>query len=195
MKWKEHLLDNKSSLIKQLNQRLNGVILVSKRASFSTRLMLANGVYLSKLVYLIQVWGGTQEYLIRALQVTQNKAMKAVTRMSWFTPTGVLLRKCNWLSVRQLIHYHTMLTMHKTVTNQSPVYIYDKVNTHTHHDTRRQVKFSDKFTGRSERTQSSFCYRGAKQYNQLPFEITSLGNINSFKRKLKTWVKNNIAVD
>ena len=85
--------------------------------------------------------------------------------------------------------------MHKTVTNQSPVYIYDKVNTHTHHDTRRQVKFSDKFTGRSERTQSSFCYRGAKQYNQLPFEITSLGNINSFKRKLKTWVKNNIAVD
>ena len=65
LKWKEHLLDIKCCLIKQLNQRLNGVLLVSKRASYSTRLMVANGVYLSKLVYLIQVWGATEDIIYK----------------------------------------------------------------------------------------------------------------------------------
>ena len=81
-KWKEHILNNKSSLVKQLNKRLNGLSLVCRRAPFKTKLMVAGGIFLSKLVYLIQVWGGTQEFLLKALQVTQNKAMKMVTELS-----------------------------------------------------------------------------------------------------------------
>ena len=133
--------------------------------------------------------------LIRALQVTQNKAMRAVTGLTWFTPTRVLLRKCDWLSVRQLIDYHTILTMHKTAMTGNPVYVFDKFATETHHNTRRKVKFSENFSGRSERTKSSFCYRGATLYNQLPIEIMRTTSSISFKKKLKTWLRNNIPVD
>ena len=78
-------------------------------------LSVANGIFMSKLCYLIQLWGGAEGYLLHALQVIQNRAARAVTRMSWFTPTRVLLNKCKWLSVRQLVFYQTGLTTHKIV--------------------------------------------------------------------------------
>ena len=75
-------MNNKNSLVKQLTTRLNGLLLVSKSADFKTRLMVANGLFLWLLVFLIQVWGGTHDYLIRTLQVAQNKAMRAVTGLT-----------------------------------------------------------------------------------------------------------------
>ena len=105
---------------------------------------------------LCQVWGGTQDYAIKSLQIIQNKAGRLVTGCSWFTPTATLLRKCGWLSVRQLIAYHTLLTVHSTVTSGAPQYIHEKICTQTKHNTRQRVKFSDKFTGKSERTRDSF---------------------------------------
>ena len=121
--------------------------------------------------------------------------MKIATGLSWYTPTGVLLRKCNWLSVRQLITYHTALTVHKTVVSGYPQNIKDKMSTETYHSTRQQVKFSQNFTGKSERTKGTFCYRGAMLYNRLPMELLTSTSLDMFKNKLKIWVKNNIPVD
>ena len=68
--WGPHIRDHKASLLKQLNSRINGLRKVCANASFSTKLMIANGVVMSKLVYLITLWGGgAKQYLINALQV------------------------------------------------------------------------------------------------------------------------------
>ena len=153
--------------------------LISKSSNFRTRSMTANGIYQSKLVSLIQVWGGTQDYIIRALQVSQNRAARVMVGASWYTPSRTLLRKCGWLSVRQLIAYHTVLTMHRTVVNEKPVYIHDKLTSTSAHNTRHQAKFSNKFKGRSEKTRQSFCYRGTVLYNmnwsaQPAFQLSNL---------------------
>ena len=117
LKWKEHIVNNKRSLINQLTSWLNGLQLVSRKAPFKTRLMVGNGVFNSALIYLIQLWGGTQDYLIKALQISQNKAMRYITQRSWFTPTRLLLKQCNWLSVRQLLCYHTIITIDRLILN------------------------------------------------------------------------------
>ena len=91
MKWKEHLLGSDQSLVRQLTSRINGLLKVSSRAPFHTRLMVANGDFMSKLCYLIQLWGGCEKYLFRALQIIQNRAARAVTGKSWFTPVRRLL--------------------------------------------------------------------------------------------------------
>ena len=156
---------------------------------------MANSVVVSKLCYLIQVWGGTEDYLIKSLQVCLNKAARCVTGMSWFTPTGVFMRKCGWMSVKQLICCHTLLTMHKTVQTKSPQYLHEKITTQTDHNTRRQVKFSENFSGKTERTKQSYCYRGATLYNKLPLNISNTQSINSFKYKVKKWIKANIPID
>ena len=56
-KWKQHILSSKQSLITQITSRINGLSLISPRATFATRLMVANGIVISKLCYLIQLWG------------------------------------------------------------------------------------------------------------------------------------------
>ena len=41
LKWREHLLDNEQSLVRQLTSRINGLVMVSQCASFSIRLMVS----------------------------------------------------------------------------------------------------------------------------------------------------------
>ena len=47
-------------------------------ASFGTKLMVANGVVMSKLAYHITLWSGAQQYLLSAVQVQQLAAARAV---------------------------------------------------------------------------------------------------------------------
>ena len=67
LKWNEHIQDNNNSLMKQITGRLNGLKKVAINSTFQTRLMLANGVIMSKILYLIHVWGGTEDNLIKSL--------------------------------------------------------------------------------------------------------------------------------
>ena len=126
LKWRAHLLDSEQSLVRQLTSRLNGLVKVSKHASFSTRLIVANGIFASKLCYLVQLWGGTEAYLLGHLQVLQNKAARAVTGKTWFTPTRQLLKECRWLNVKQLIFYQSVLQVHKVLLSGKPVSIRKK---------------------------------------------------------------------
>jgi hypothetical protein len=60
LKWRQHILSSDQSSIRQLTSRINGLCMVSSRADFSTRLMVANGIVMSKICYLIQLWGAVK---------------------------------------------------------------------------------------------------------------------------------------
>ena len=92
-KWKQHILEGEESLIKQLTSRINGLCMLSSRTSLKTRLMVANGIVVSKICYLIQLWGGCEDYLLRPFQVLQTRAARSVTGCGWFTPKRKLLLK------------------------------------------------------------------------------------------------------
>ena len=53
LKWREHILGNEQSLSNQLTSRVNGLLMAAARAPFTTRLSVANGIFISKLCYLI----------------------------------------------------------------------------------------------------------------------------------------------
>ena len=91
--WKHHLRDGENSVLKNLNKRLNAIKTISYHASFKTRLMLANGGFMSLVTYMIAVWGNSEKYLIRMVQVLQNKAARYVTKLSWYTPSRTLLKR------------------------------------------------------------------------------------------------------
>ena len=60
MQWNHHLRDGKKSLMKQLTSRTNGLKKIARNATFNTRLMVDNGVFMSKVMYLMKVWGDAQ---------------------------------------------------------------------------------------------------------------------------------------
>ena len=192
MKWKQHLIGCDQSLTRQLTSRLNGLLKVAQHASMSTRLMVANGIFMSKLSYLIQLWGGCDKYLVRSLQIVQNRAARVVTGKSWYTPVRRLLEECRWLSVNQLIFYHTCLQVKKILLGGGPVYFKQKFCTHHPRET-RQATGGSIWRGQ-DWTSSSFSARGAQAYNTIPAYIRNSTSIPTFKSKLKKWVSSNITL-
>ena len=198
LKWREHLLSNEQSVVRQLTSRINGLLKVCARATPTTRLKVANGIFISKLCYLIELWGGCESYLLTSLQVLQNRAARAVTRKSWFTATRSLLAECKWLSVRQLVFYHSVLSTHKVVMSGKPLYLYQAMSTAHPLNTRQaaggQIRMGENFDSKQELVHDCFKYGAAKDYNLIPGFIRSIKTLPTFKRKLKQCVTSNIPV-
>ena len=194
LKWKEHIQTNEKSLIRQLTGRLNALRKLAVNAPFKTRLMAANSVFISVLSYLIPLWGASEGYLTKALQVVQNKAARCVTKVTWFTATRQLLLQCGWMSIRQLVFYHTVLTMRKILKSGRPLFLKNRLSNHFPYQTRQA-------TGGHVRhpfdtvVDGSFISRGTKAYNSIPESIKSTPSLPVFKKKLKTWTLANIPID
>ena len=55
MKWRQHVIGSEHSMIKQITNRVNRLAMISTGADFKTKLMVANGIVMSKLCYLVQL--------------------------------------------------------------------------------------------------------------------------------------------
>ena len=118
--WNSHIRDDENSLFRQVMSRVNALNKISSYSSFKTRKMIANGIVMSKMIYLIQLWGGCSKYLIICLQSLQNRAARIVTRKDWFTSVKTLLLQCGWLSVNQLVVYHCLILVYQVKTSRKP---------------------------------------------------------------------------
>ena len=198
LKWTEYIQNHDNSLIKQLSARVSALKLVSKFSTFKVRLMVANGIFISKLIFQISLWGGAAEYLLDSLQIVQNKAARFVTRRGIYTPRSELLKHCGWLSVRQLVIYHSVILIHKTILTKAPRYIYDKLSSEFPYNTRlaesEALRMGPEFQAKLEITRRSFMHRGTSYYNLLPADLRKVRKLEDFKVKVKTWVADNFNI-
>ena len=168
-------------------------------ADFKTRKMLADGLFMSKLIYLIPLWGGCEKFLIKSLQIVQNKAARAVTKMGIYTPVQTLLRQCSWLSVNLLIFYHTTIMLFKTLQTQKPRYLHEMSSTQLNYQMRADNVGKLRVVSDSIPEQGlnwkSYKWRSVRFWNQLPVNIRTMNNLTKFKSKLKSWVLQNIDIN
>ena len=159
--------------------------------------MIANGIFSSKLIYQISLWGGTDDYLLKALQIIQNKAARFVTKSDFRTPVLELLNQCGWLRIRQLVFYHSTIQIYKTIQTTYPKYIYYKLANEFPYNTRlaqsEAVRMGPDFKAKLEITKGSFMNRATVNYNQLPESLRKIPKIGTFKKKLKIWVIENVS--
>ena len=158
--------------------------------------MLANGIFLSKLSNLIALWGGCGLVLRKSLQVIQNKVARTVTKLDWSTPTSELLRQMGWLSVNQLVFYHSALLMYKVKQSKQPKYMYNMYTWSSNYTTRQTDTGTVKVVGkpRLDVTKNSFRYRAAQQFNQLPPEIRNSSSKDSLKINVKKWIREHVPI-
>ena len=193
LKWNYHISDAKASLLKQLTSRINGLLRVCQNSKFGTRLMLANGAVHSKLVYLITVWGGAQLGLLRALQVQQLRAARAVCGFqSTRWGKAKLLRKIRWLSVRQLIEFYTVMQVHKTLTTGKPRPLYHAFTVSYPYFTRGAASGHIRLPHNT--SLKSFRYRAMVSYNRVPQKVFK-GSVATVKKNLKQWICKNIPLE
>ena len=154
---------------------------------------------MSKLVYLITVWGGAQQYLLKGLQVQQLTAARTVCGFtSFFWSKKKLLDRVNWLSIRQLIFFHTVLQAHKTIKTGFPRIMHKSISTNhpfrTRSATMGLIRFGETFRGQSNLVNLSFRHRAVQFYNLVPVHVRT-GNNATVKKKLRKWVYQNAPVD
>ena len=78
-----NLFNGKSSVISSLNIRIGALRRISKIASFKTRLSVCSSLVISKILYVLPLYGGAPEYMMIALQQKMTAALRIVTKKKW----------------------------------------------------------------------------------------------------------------
>ena len=160
--------------------------------------MFANGLFMSKLAYAMPAQGGCEDFLIRGLQVVQNKAARLVCRKEIYTSLKTLLTECNWLSVAQLVVFQSIVLLYKVRKSQRPSYLYNMFTTERRYATRGENHGKLQSSSVNPPNQilncRSFRWRSLQIWNQLPSNIIQIDNIVEFKSKLKIWIRMHVDI-
>ena len=183
LKWNFHF----ESLLSKLKTRLNGLYHLKYVATFSTRKRLANGIFNSVLSYCLPLFGGTEIEHLKRLQTLQNKAASIVCGVPSGANRCYMFERLQWMTVNQLVQYHTLLTIFRIRSSKEPEYLAQSLT----NDSRGGRIMLPRFA--LQISQRSFTYRGAVQWNNLPREMRNLDKIGEFKSRLKLWLHANVA--
>ena len=204
MTFSQYIMDGKDALIKILNKRIGALKKIRNVASFKAKLNIANGIFMSKILYLLPLYGGCPDYLLSSIQKKQTEAIRQVTGKRWVKPgrkyvsTKHLLQQCGWLSIRQLAFYTTVLSVHKTLVFKAPEYLLEKLKSGTQHATRSSrlhtIERSHVDEARLSITAASWRWRGHAQHSLLPEHLKNESEMRIFKLGLKIWVKENVLI-
>ena len=74
LKWSEHLQNNDESLVRALTTRLSAIKMVCKVATFQTRKMIADGLFISKLSYLISAMDNSSQGIACSMWLVECEA-------------------------------------------------------------------------------------------------------------------------
>ena len=174
--WNSHIVDNDKSMIKMITSRINALMKVSWSADFMTRKMIGNAIVMSRIVYLVQVYGNASEYLLKGLQILQNKAARVVTRLPWGTETGLLLNQVK--------------------TENKPAALKLRFRDNFVYRTRQATSngLVRCETPRTETSKKAFVCSSTIMWNTLPPQLRKTEKLEKFKLELKKWVKTNVKI-
>ena len=183
LKWQRHVTEVLSKLQSRLNalEKLKHILPVNKKK------IIVEGMFTSVLSYCLPVFGGCDKSEMEALQVMQNKAARIITNSCIRTSRKELFRQTEWLTVRQLVHYHTALSTFRIRAKKEPEYLFQIMNKDNER-TKKIIVPNTKLT----LAMNSYCFRGSLQWNQLPEDLRSTVSLGYFKKQVKAWIRSNV---
>ena len=173
-------------LLAKLRAKLVGLSHLRFIAPFQTKKVITEGIFNSTLVYCLPYFGGCNKAHVQNLQVLQNKAAQIVCQAPPRASRRALFDKLNWLTVNQLITYHTLIKVLKIRNSSEPEYL-AKYLTADNRNGRIIVPNTDLTLA-----MKSFSFRGSMQWNNLPRTVRNIKKVGTFKKSLRKWIILNI---
>ena len=220
MTWSDYLYGEKwrienncTGLIPQLNQRVGLLTKFVHLMPAEKFRLFCNGLFISKLIYCLQVFSHVWDLPNmdveqrrfpaftrgdnRKLQVLQNKVLRLKSKLPLGTPTETLLQVTGDLSVQQLTAFSTLTMAQRAISEQKPTYLANKLYLRSFDNypalsTARHVNTLNIQSHLSISRGGFFC-RSSALFNQLPPDLRAPMKPIMFKKKVKMWVKENIA--
>ena len=182
LKWHKQI----EELLKKLKKRLTALENLRFIIPFQFRKTITEGIFTSVLAYCLPVFGGCDKFEIESLQVMQNKAARLVTHSPIREPRREIFSKLGWLTVNQLIFYHSALSTYRIRQCKEPEYLSSLLS--RDNDRGNIIVPNTTLT----LAKNSYCFRGSAQWNSIPDHITNTFKISQFKVKLRKWTTLNI---
>ena len=152
---------------------------------------LIHAFIISRIDYCNSILYGIPDTVLSDLQRIQNSAARILTKFGDRNyPIINLLKKLHWLPVRQRITYKIFILNFKAYHKTAPQYICDLIIPRTYN---RAVKSNSSFAlvvpmiKLKHYGERSFSYAAPVEWNKLDVEIRSLSNLETFKKKVKTY--------
>ena len=178
LSWQAHLSTGEKPLLPIIRQKLGALRHIGKNLPMASRMTLANGMILSRINCLLQVWGGTEKKYISKIQTLLNDTARYITGKPRRTSTINLMTSCNWLYTHELSKYQTMITTWTLTRRNIPLYL--KI--------RMTVDDDYKLTTSQPRIQNtlmSYRWRAISLWNSLDDDLRHNNSLPSFKKQLK----------
>ena len=181
LKWKKQVSD----LISKLSKRLVGLLKLKYVVPFHMRKAITEGIFNSVLVYCLPLFGGMEIGDLKVLQVMQNKAARIVTHSQPRVERSPMYDRLQWLTVNQLIVYHSILNVFKLRNNMEPKHLAG-IMCQDSRNKRILIPNLDLTLA-----QKSFTLRAAENWNKMPLHLRSNLKIGAFKKlaSLGSWSK------
>ena len=112
----------------------------------------------------------------------------------------MLLTQCGWLSVKQLVMYHSLVLMFKTKMDKKPKYIYEHIGATPGRHTRQEqdrvgsTLIRDVRNLKTGTANKSFIPRTVQDWNNLPVNLIEARSLVLFKKELRAWVSSSIPI-
>lgn len=194
--------DDIPSLLNKLAKRLTYLKKIRSISSFETTLNLANGIFMSVLIYGIPAWGGLPSSHINKLQLILNKAARIILKVNPFYNSTDALKRCKWFSISDIIKYHSIVLIFKILKTSKPQHIFSRITSyspHLIHNNSPLPYITRSITNRLitphpvrlNITKNSFIHRTIPHWNALPLSIRSSSSPQIFKSRLKSYMNSN----
>ena len=111
--WKAHLESGEKALLPTLRRRLGALRHMGRDIPLKGRQILANGLILSKIIYMIPVWGGACETQLMKVQTLLNNTARFVHRRGRRSNVRKLMEDSKWMTVKEMARFHCIVTLWK----------------------------------------------------------------------------------
>lgn len=178
-------------ITKKISKKVNYLSRISKYLSTWTKRIIYNTIIHPHFTYcptIIFMLNNTQ---INDLQIKQNKALRNILNCNIYTRVKFMLDCANILSVRQSVMLNVFLFIYKLLNNMLPKHLFDSctfVSDIHNYATRGQHNFYIQRTSTNFGENQLFI-KGLKLYNDLPIDVKNSQNLNVFKKKCISYVK------
>ena len=176
-------------LCSKLHNRIYNIKKISQYTDFKTRLSFLNSFVIGKLNYMLPLYLHAPEALINKLhKATMTAARCAIENFCFKKSCCYILKKCNWLNIKNMILYAGINFTYNILSKKQPksmLKLYkDKCNN------RVATKWYTIYVPKTETTKKFHIYKCLQIFYQLPKEIQNCKS-TVFKKKLKAYLSTN----
>ncbi|MCG8430166.1 MAG: hypothetical protein MJA29_03225, partial [Candidatus Omnitrophica bacterium] len=153
---------------------------------------LVNGLVTSRLDYCNALLDGVSGHLIQTLQRVQNNSARLITRTKKSEHITPVLVELHWLPVNYRIQYKILIHTFRALHSTAPPYISEMISRYRPGRVLRSANANMLIEPhcRTACGERSFRASGPRLWNELPFPLRTIDDLDAFKRALKTHLFN-----